>query len=253
MRFDWWTFALQIVNFAVLVWLLHRFLYKPVLRMIDARRSELEGQRAQANAAAEKAKKALADVEARLAGIDAQRDAVLKAAAAQAEAAAAARRTRAQGEADTLLEAARKTFATEREQALAEARHVALDLGERMARRLLEDASAKPGAEAWLCLVEQRLAALSADEREALLHQLDHGATVTVVTAAELPAEAAAQWREGLRHDFGRDLAVEFAADPRLIGGAELHFPSAVLRLSWQSALASLRSEIEDHGGDAAH
>ena len=41
MRFDWWTLALQTVNFAVLVWLLHRFLYKPVLRAIDARRAEL--------------------------------------------------------------------------------------------------------------------------------------------------------------------------------------------------------------------
>jgi hypothetical protein len=36
MRFDWGTFGLQTVNFAVPVWLLRRFLHKPVLRMIDA-------------------------------------------------------------------------------------------------------------------------------------------------------------------------------------------------------------------------
>ncbi|PPC85052.1 MAG: ATPase, partial [Methylocystis sp.] len=44
MRFDWWTLGLQTVNFAVLVWLLHRLLYRPVLRMIDARRAEMEKQ-----------------------------------------------------------------------------------------------------------------------------------------------------------------------------------------------------------------
>ena len=42
MHFDWWTLALQTVNFAILVWLLQRFLYKPVLRMVDARRAEID-------------------------------------------------------------------------------------------------------------------------------------------------------------------------------------------------------------------
>ena len=41
MHLDWWTIALQTINFAILVWLLHRFLYKPVLRMIDARKAEI--------------------------------------------------------------------------------------------------------------------------------------------------------------------------------------------------------------------
>jgi len=35
MHFDWSTFALQTVNFAILVWLLHRFLYRPVLRLLE--------------------------------------------------------------------------------------------------------------------------------------------------------------------------------------------------------------------------
>ena len=30
MNFSWWTFALQAVNFLILVWLLRRFLFKPV-------------------------------------------------------------------------------------------------------------------------------------------------------------------------------------------------------------------------------
>ena len=44
MHLDWWTIGLQTVNFAVLVWLLHRFLYKPVLGVIDARKAELQRQ-----------------------------------------------------------------------------------------------------------------------------------------------------------------------------------------------------------------
>ena len=44
MHLDWWTIGLQTVNFAILVWLLHRFLYKPVLAMIDARKAEVRRQ-----------------------------------------------------------------------------------------------------------------------------------------------------------------------------------------------------------------
>jgi hypothetical protein len=46
MHFDWSTLALQTVNFAILVWLMHRFLYRPVLRLIDARRAEIDKQHA---------------------------------------------------------------------------------------------------------------------------------------------------------------------------------------------------------------
>jgi F-type H+-transporting ATPase subunit b len=32
------------------------------------------------------------------------------------------------------------------------------------------------------------------------------------------------------------------------MAGAELHFPQAILRFSWRSALATMRAEIETHG-----
>ena len=38
MDFDWTTFALEALNFLVLVWLLKRFFYQPVLAVIEARR-----------------------------------------------------------------------------------------------------------------------------------------------------------------------------------------------------------------------
>jgi F-type H+-transporting ATPase subunit b len=41
MQIDWITFVAQIVNLFVLVWLLKRFLYKPVLDVIEKRRNEI--------------------------------------------------------------------------------------------------------------------------------------------------------------------------------------------------------------------
>jgi F-type H+-transporting ATPase subunit b len=37
MLIDWFTVAAQALNFLILVWLMKRFLYKPILNAIDAR------------------------------------------------------------------------------------------------------------------------------------------------------------------------------------------------------------------------
>ena len=55
MHLDPWTFALQIVNVLVLVWLLARFLFRPVAAIIAERRAAADALLAQAEAARAKA------------------------------------------------------------------------------------------------------------------------------------------------------------------------------------------------------
>lgn len=248
MAFDWWTFALQTVNFAILVWLLHRFLYKPVLAAIDARRGEIEKQYAEAAMAEAKAREALANIERERAGIAAERQALLKAARAQAEDIAAERREKAEREAAALLEEARKTLAAEREAAAAEARRLALDLGTQIARRLLAEMPTSLRAEAWLERVEQHLAALTPAEREEISEGLD-GGTVRVLTAIPLPEDVRAEWQQRLHRALGDRTSFAFEVDPALLAGTELHFPGAILRFSWRSALAAMRAEVENGDG----
>ena len=50
MPIDWFTVIAQVVNFLVLVWLLKRFLYKPILRAVDEREKGIAAQLAQAEA-----------------------------------------------------------------------------------------------------------------------------------------------------------------------------------------------------------
>ena len=42
MELDWSTFLLEIINFLILVWILKRFLYRPVLEVITRRREQVE-------------------------------------------------------------------------------------------------------------------------------------------------------------------------------------------------------------------
>jgi F-type H+-transporting ATPase subunit b len=50
MLIDWFTVGAQVLNFLVLVWLLKRFLYRPILHAIDAREQRIAHALADADA-----------------------------------------------------------------------------------------------------------------------------------------------------------------------------------------------------------
>ena len=49
MLIDWFTVAAQALNFLVLVWLMKRFLYKPILHAIDEREKRIAAEMANAD------------------------------------------------------------------------------------------------------------------------------------------------------------------------------------------------------------
>lgn len=57
---DWPHFIAQVISFCIVAFLLHRFAYKPILKMLDQRRAQI----AEGLANAEKIKKELAETEA---------------------------------------------------------------------------------------------------------------------------------------------------------------------------------------------
>lgn len=102
-------------------------------------------------------------------------------------------------------------------------------------------------AEAWIERLEQHLKSLSAAELQPLVRELENGGVVTVTTATSLSTVTQNEWSRRLTQILGSGRTV-FEVKPELIAGAELHFPTAVLSCSWQSALAALRSQVT---GDA--
>lgn len=243
MHIDGWTLLLQTVNFTVLVWLLQRFLYRPILRLIDARKLEVQRQFEAAKAVAEQAKAQLAAAQSANASLAAQREASVSAAAAQAQEAARVVHAQAEREARALVDSARASVLAERERLLEEARRVALDLGAEYARRLLAEVPIALRAEAWIERIEQHLKALASSQLESLARDLQNGGAVTVITASALPGAAQDDWSRRLSAILGQGRIV-FEVNPELVAGAELRFPTAVLSFSWQSALAALRSQV---------
>jgi len=246
MQFDWWTFALQTINFAILVWLLHRFLYRPVLAAVDARRAEIDKAYADAEQARAESEKQLAALKDERAHIAEEREAALKSVAAEAEQTAAARRAQAEREAAAIVAEGEKAIAGERRDALVALQHASMEFGARVARLLLEEIPADYRADAWLDRLSSHIAGLSAEERERMVTGVGEARPLRIVTAAALAPPTADKWRGRLRAELGNDdLAIVFDVDAELIAGVELHFPNSILRLSWQSQLEALRAKIE--------
>ncbi|SRR5579875_845243 len=248
MRIDWSTLALQLVNFAILVWLLQRLLYRPVMRVLDARRAAAEERYADAARAAKAAEQQLSELAAQRAAIATERATALERAKEQARQVVAARRAQAETDARELLDEARRTLAQERERVLAEARRAALDLAGEMARRVLAETPESVRVEGWLERVDGHLRSLAPAERTELSDQLAAGHALRVVTAQPMPVEAQERWRARLRESLGADIAIDFESEPRLIGGAELRFPRAALSFSVRSMVEALGEEARRDG-----
>ncbi len=106
MEIDWLTVAAQIVNFLVLVWLLQRFLYRPITKAMARREERIRARLSEAKAAREEVEAEAARLRERQRELEASREDVLR----EAEREAAALRTRLENDLRQEMEARRKTW-----------------------------------------------------------------------------------------------------------------------------------------------
>ena len=80
MLIDWFTVSAQAINFLILVWLLKRFLYRPVLAAIDAREKRIAQQLESAAKQQAEARAERDDFQRRSNALDQEREKILHAA-----------------------------------------------------------------------------------------------------------------------------------------------------------------------------
>ena len=85
MLFDWFTVFAQIANFLILMWLLKRFLYKPVLDAIDAREKRIADLLTETEQNQQQAEQQQAELTTRNADFASERDGLLLQAKTEAE------------------------------------------------------------------------------------------------------------------------------------------------------------------------
>jgi len=250
MRIDWWTLALQTVNVLVLVWLLKRFLYRPVMDMIAQRRTAADKMLTDASAVRERALAAEAEVGRRNQALAADRDRMLAEAHAQAEAEKSAMLERSAQEAAQRQAEGEAAIAREQEAMRRGVLEQAAKLAVVIARKLL---SRLPPKVATAALLEPLPAALAELPDEVRAHAAATGEPIEVVTAAPLDESGQTRCRTLLATILHGQPTVTFRADPDLIAGVELRASHLLIRNSWRADLDRITRELsrEDAGADA--
>lgn len=131
-------FAWSLINFAVLYFLLRRFLWKPVQAMLESREKEVAASLEGAENAREEAVRMKAEYERRFAEAQKRAEEMVARATRKAEELGQELRVKAEAEAQGLLERAQKEIQREKEQAMAELRDQVADLALAVAGKVLE-------------------------------------------------------------------------------------------------------------------
>jgi F-type H+-transporting ATPase subunit b len=245
MLIDWFTVGAQVINFLVLVWLLKRFLYRPILDAIDAREQRIAAELADADARRAEARQERETFQQKNQVLDAERTTLL----ARATDAANAERER-------LLDAARQAAEALRAKRQEALRQEADQLDQALLRRtqrevfaiarkaLADLAGASLEARAVDVFIE-RLAALDGEAHAVFAEALrTTPEPVRVRSAFELAPTQRAAIQAALNSAFATEVSVRFDAGADLVGGIELSVNGQ--RIGWSIAdyLRSLEQAV---------
>lgn len=252
MHIDWWTLALQTVNVLVLIWLLGRFFFRPVMNIVAKRQEEASKLLSDAEAARQEAVAIRSDAETARAEIAAERDRLI----GDARQAAGTEKSRllAQSSQEIVKLRSDAQAAIARERATAEKAvgvH-ARELSVEIAQRLLACLPPGIGLTAFLDGLCREVQALSS-EAKARLAAAAADDTIEVVTAAPLSSEESGRVCDDLNGVFGSETSFRFRVDPALIAGIEVHSRNMIVRNNWRADLDRIGEELgrDDHRSES--
>lgn len=246
MLIDWFTVIAQIINFLILLFLLRRFLYGPIINAMHAREervvSRLEDARRQQEAAEQEA----ADYRQKQRELEQQREARLQ----EAEESAHQRRQElmeeARAETDRLRANWHAALEQSKESFLRDLRQRTGEQVTAIARRVLHDLAAADLEQQIIQVFLQRLRNLDQETQETIAPALDNGEqTVLIRSAFNLSKDQHRQIEHAVREQFDEDVAFSFETAPELIAGITLNVGSHELAWNLQSYLETLQEAID--------
>ncbi len=247
MLIDWFTVGAQALNFVILVWLLKRFLYKPIIQAVDAREKRIAKERADADAIKAEAGKERDEYQKKNEAINQQRAALMSKATDEAKAERRRLIHDAGKAADAL--AAKRAEALQNE-ALSLNRAITSRAKEEVfaiARKALTDL-ASASLEAQINeMFTRRLREIEGKPKAAFAEAIKTASEPAVVrTAFDIPKEQRATIQNAFNETFSVDIPLRFEASPDVISGIELAVGGQKLAWSIAGYLVSLEKGVDE-------
>ncbi len=248
MSIDGITFIAQIVNLAILVFLLYKFLFKPLLAAIDKREATIADELQRAAETEEMAKKRLAELNKKHEEIDQERKSILFKAHEDADALRLSLEADARESAEKTREKWKKELDQERVSLESEMRDLVITNFRNFAQKALEELADITLEEQIISVFKRQFLELDATEKERMTPKdiSEEGLSDAFFTTAFALSSSAKQALEELVgiKDIG------FKIEPNLACGIELFVEGQVLAWSMESYLKdfveSLKTSLDE-------
>lgn len=245
MLIDWFTVAAQVVNFLILVWLMKRFLFKPITHAIDEREKRIAAELAEADAKKKDAEQERVEFQNKNKDFDQQRAALMSKATEEAKAEHDRLFDQARKEADDLRAGQAAALGNDQARLGGEITRVATEQVFAIARKTLSDLANVSLEERIGEVFTRRLRALNGNDREALGVALKNTAEAAWVRSAfDLPAEQKAAIQNALNETFSAVIRLQFEIKPSTISGIELTANGQKLAWTIDEYLKSLDEKV---------
>ena len=246
MLIDWFTVGAQVLNFVVLVWLLKRFLYKPVLKAIDAREKRITAESSAADAKAAQAQTTGEELARKIQVFDAERSALLAKAREEAQDDRARLLKVAQKDIDNLQLQRAAAMQNEKTSLEGAIKHLAAAEVYAVARKALADLASSSLEERMIETFTRRLKAMEPEAAAAFRVALADAPEGGIVrTGFDLPAQARTTLQNALNETFSAAIKIQFITDTSIICGVEATVKGQ--RVAWSIAdyLSSLAQQVD--------
>lgn len=253
MLIDWFTVGAQALNFLIMVWLLKRYLYKPVLDAISARERRIAMQLADAASKQAAATSERDEFDRKNKEFDAQRTLLLTKAGEEAKLEQQRLLEQARKDADALRSRLEDALRSEQQILSGELARRTRDEVFAIARKVLADLASTSLEDMLLRVFIERLRALNAADRQLLAAAsasgsvtASPGGAVVVRSAYDLSAQQRSAIEQAVTEVCGTAVRPSYETVPALISGLELSVNGRKLAWSITDYLGALQKSVAD-------
>ncbi len=247
MLIDWFTVAAQAINFLVLVWLMKRFLYGPILHAIDEREKKIAAELADADAKRSEAKQERDDFARKNSELDKERADLISKATSEAETLKERLIQEARQAADELSAKRQNSVKTEARNLNQALIHRTQQEVFSIARKTLTDLAGASLEERVSEAFIQRLRNMDSSAKAELGEALTSAADPAVIRSAfPLPDEQCKAIQQAINETFVADVHTRFETASGIISGIELTAGGKKLAWSIADYLTSLETGINE-------
>lgn len=251
MKFDLLTYLFEIINFFILLWILKKLLYKPVISVLKKRKEYIDTKIREAEEAQAKVEKLKQEYEKLLQDIENIKKAKLAEITKQVEEEKEKLYKQMKAEIDAEREKFLESLQIEKREVINEIKEFIINYSLQFVSKILVKVSDENLHKNLFKLALEAIENLPDEDKKSISEELKHQKFILIETAYPLTEEEKNKLKDLIKKEFGIEVSIKEEEKKDLIAGVSIHIGSKLIDLSLEGQLSVfqniMRKKIESY------